>query len=61
MYSTKNKLFYPVNVGRNVARDAALTHFILASDIELYPSINLVGDFLKMIERNEERGLSKHK
>lgn len=59
-YKTENKLFYPVNVGRNVARDAALTHFILASDIELYPSSGLVEQFLKMIELNEERGLMKN-
>lgn len=59
-YKTEHNLFYPVNVGRNVARDAALTHFILASDIELYPSSGLVDKFLKMIERNEERGLLKN-
>lgn len=59
-YKTEHKLNYPVNVGRNVARDAALTHFILASDIELYPSSDLVEKFLKMIELNEERGLSKN-
>lgn len=45
---------YPINVGRNIARDAALTHFILASDIELYPSPNFVSKFLEMIARNEE-------
>lgn len=43
---------YPVNVARNIARDAALTHFILASDIELYPSPNLIPRFLNMIARN---------
>lgn len=42
---------YPVNVGRNIARDAAMTHFILASDIELYPNPGLVRKFLEMIAR----------
>lgn len=46
-------MLYPVNVGRNVARDAAMTYFILASDIELYPNPGLVGKFLRMIARNE--------
>lgn len=53
LYKTQKKMLYPVNVGRNVARDAALTHFILASDIELYPNPGLVGRFLRMIARNE--------
>lgn len=43
-----------MNVARNVARDAALTHFILPSDIELYPSPNLVPRFLNMIARNRK-------
>ena len=42
-----------MNVGRNIARDAAMTHFILASDIELYPNPGLVHKFLEMIARNE--------
>lgn len=45
-------LLYPVNVARNIARDAAVTHYILPSDIELYPSPNLVPRFLNMIARN---------
>lgn len=53
LYKTQKKLLYPVNVGRNIARDAALTHFILASDIELYPNPGLVKKFLEMIARNE--------
>lgn len=53
LYKTQKKLLYPVNVGRNVARDAAMTHFILASDIELYPNPGLVHKFLEMIVRNE--------
>ena len=46
-------MLYPVNVGRNIARDAAQTHFILASDIELYPTPGLAKKFLEMIARND--------
>ncbi|CAD7086186.1 unnamed protein product [Hermetia illucens] len=48
-YKLKKNLLYPVNVGRNIARDAALTHFILASDVELFPNPGLVNQFLEMI------------
>lgn len=53
LYKAQKKLLYPVNVGRNIARDAAMTHFILASDIELYPNPGLVRKFLEMIARND--------
>lgn len=53
MYKTQKKLLYPVNVGRNIARDAALTHYILASDVELYPNPGLVRKFLEMVARND--------
>jgi beta-1,4-glucuronyltransferase 1 len=58
-YTKSKNLTYPVNVGRNVARDAALTHFILASDIELYPSPNLPEKFLKMVAKMSDEALSK--
>ncbi|KAG6447545.1 hypothetical protein O3G_MSEX005071 [Manduca sexta] len=51
-YMKEKSLLYPVNVARNIARDAAVTHFILPSDIELYPSPNLIPRFLNMIARN---------
>ncbi|XP_026484405.2 beta-1,4-glucuronyltransferase 1 [Vanessa tameamea] len=51
-YMKAKSLLYPVNVARNIAREAAVTHFILPSDIELYPSPNLVPRFLNMIARN---------
>ncbi|XP_041973730.1 beta-1,4-glucuronyltransferase 1 [Aricia agestis] len=51
-YMKAKSLLYPVNVARNIARDSAVTHFILPSDIELYPSPNLVPRFLNMIARN---------
>lgn len=53
LYRSHKKLLYPVNVGRNVARDSALTHFILASDIELYPSPGIIHEFLNMIRRQD--------
>lgn len=53
LYKTQKKLLYPVNVGRNIARESALTHFVLASDIELYPSPLLAERFLNMIARNK--------
>ena len=37
-YRTMNNLTYPVNVGRNIARQSATSHFVFPSDIELYPS-----------------------
>ncbi|CAO1393759.1 unnamed protein product [Diamesa hyperborea] len=53
LYKTQKKLLYPVNVGRNIARDASQTHFLLASDIELYPNPGLVRKFLEMVARND--------
>ncbi|KAL7741561.1 hypothetical protein ACLKA6_019335 [Drosophila palustris] len=35
-------------------RNAALTHFVLASDIELYPSPGLAIGFLQMLSRNPD-------
>lgn len=60
MYKTQKKLLYPVNVGRNVAREMAQTHFLLASDIELYPSPNIIPQFLKMISINKGPLLRKN-
>lgn len=52
-YKFQQNLTYPKNVARNIARDSALTHFLLVSDIDLYPSPGLPGKFLEMIARNE--------
>lgn len=54
-YKKKLGLVYPVNVARNVARESATTHFVFPSDIELYPSPNLIPDFLEMIRRNDKK------
>lgn len=59
MYKNEKKLLYPVNVGRNVARESAITHYILASDIELYPSPDLPSKFLEMIRRRDQPPLFK--
>ncbi|KAF2881262.1 hypothetical protein ILUMI_24907 [Ignelater luminosus] len=60
MYKTQKKLLYPVNVGRNVARETAQTHYILPSDIELYPSPTIIQQFLEMIAENVGPLLSKN-
>lgn len=51
VYRVENKLPYPINVARNVARLSAKTKYLLASDIELYPSVNIVKMFKKLLER----------
>ncbi|XP_050308607.1 beta-1,4-glucuronyltransferase 1-like isoform X2 [Anthonomus grandis grandis] len=60
MYKAQKKLLYPVNVGRNVAREMAQTHYILPSDIELYPSPNISTKFLEMVATNVGPLLSKN-
>ncbi|XP_052123312.1 beta-1,4-glucuronyltransferase 1 [Frankliniella occidentalis] len=54
LYKAQKGLLYPVNVGRNIAREAAATHYLLASDIELYPSPGVIPDFLEMIRRQDK-------
>ena len=49
-----SQLDYPVNVGRNIAREAANSYYIFPSDIELYPNPGLIPAFLDMIRRNEK-------
>jgi len=55
-FKQANNLTYPVNVGRNIARESALTHFVLVSDIELYPNPGLIQSFLKMIKNTNQEG-----
>ena len=50
-YRRGHSLDYPINVARMIARESATTHFVLAADIELYPSSNFIPKFLKMIEK----------
>ncbi|CRL04685.1 CLUMA_CG017749, isoform A, partial [Clunio marinus] len=53
-YRALKELVYPINVGRNLARETVGTHFVLASDIELYPSPGLNENFFRMINQNPE-------
>ena len=43
-------------MARNVAREMAQTHFVFPSDIELYPSPQLIPTFLDMIRREDMLG-----
>ena len=52
-FKAEHKNPYPINVVRNVARTQSRTRYVLASDIELYPSINVVSMFKNMLEREE--------
>ncbi|RWS06097.1 N-acetyllactosaminide beta-1:3-N-acetylglucosaminyltransferase-like protein [Dinothrombium tinctorium] len=58
-FRKENKLHYPINVARNVARLSARTKYILVSDIELYPSINIIPMFLDLL-KNERNDLIKN-
>lgn len=53
VYKAQKKLLYPVNVGRNVARESATTHYVLPSDIELYPSPGVIDGFMDMVRRQD--------
>ncbi|KAK4887710.1 hypothetical protein RN001_003981 [Aquatica leii] len=50
-FRNKKGLIYPVNVSRNVARNATATTFVLVSDVELIPSKNLASRFLQMTRK----------
>lgn len=56
-FKMMKNLTYPVNVGTNLAKGAASTHFLLASDIELIPSSDLVDSFFNMIQRDPDKFL----
>lgn len=49
LYKIEANISYPINVARNVARDNAQTYFVLASDVELYPSLNIIDSFMSMV------------
>lgn len=61
MYKTRKNLTYPINVGRNIARKSANTYFIFACDIELYPNIGFIDQFLTMAVNNISSVLSDGK
>ncbi|KAL7642857.1 UNVERIFIED_CONTAM: hypothetical protein RMT77_006145 [Armadillidium vulgare] len=49
-YRKKNGLSYPINLARNVAKSSTSTFFTFPCDIEQYPSVNIISDFLKMLQ-----------
>ncbi|KAG7175372.1 Beta-1-4-glucuronyltransferase 1-like 1 [Homarus americanus] len=53
-YRQQRKLLYPVNVARNTARQAVQTYFVFPSDVELYPSINFITEFFKMLKQPDK-------
>lgn len=56
-----NNLTYPINLGRNIAHDSATIHFVLASDIELYPSSGVVSSYFEMIKSAKEEVAFRNK
>ncbi|XP_045111113.1 beta-1,4-glucuronyltransferase 1-like isoform X2 [Portunus trituberculatus] len=50
-YRQHKNLMYPVNLARNIARQAVQTYFVVSSDMELYPSINFIPEFFRMLKR----------
>ena len=54
-----HNLTYPINVARNLARESATTHYILPSDIELYPNPGLISGFLRMITDGNEAVINR--
>ena len=58
---SKLGLLYPINVARNVAREASNTHFVFPCDVELYPSPDFIPRFLAMIRRESSEYSPKPK
>ncbi len=58
-YRLDRNLDFPINTARNVAREAASSHWILQSDNELIPSPGLAPKFLDMIAKGEESALAR--
>lgn len=52
IFGTQDKPIFTSNVARNIAREAANTYFILPCDIQLYPSVGFVEQFLDMVHLN---------
>lgn len=50
-FRREQHLIYPINVGRNVARNASTTNYFLVSDIEMVPSDGLAPKFLTMVRK----------
>ncbi|CAK1542658.1 unnamed protein product [Leptosia nina] len=50
-FRREHKMIYPINVGRNVARNASKTNYFIVSDIEMVPSFGLAPKFLRMVRK----------
>ncbi|XP_037871336.1 uncharacterized protein LOC105841951 isoform X2 [Bombyx mori] len=50
-FRKENNMLYPINVGRNVARNASKTNYFIVSDIEMVPSDGLATKFLVMLRK----------
>ncbi|XP_076059747.1 beta-1,4-glucuronyltransferase 1-like isoform X2 [Oratosquilla oratoria] len=50
-YRSSKLLPYPVNVARNVARSASTTQYVLPSDVELFPSSDMIPEFLAFMQK----------
>lgn len=57
LFRDSHRLPYPINVARNVARLQSRTKYLLASDIELYPSLNIVSMFKVLMQKEEANQL----
>lgn len=55
-FRSKHDLVYPVNVARNVARNASATQYIMVADVELIPSDGLASKFTKMVKKHRITG-----
>lgn len=54
------KLSYPINIARNVAREAVATKYVFSTDLELYPSLDLEQDIIKLTKRLGNQGVGNH-
>ncbi|XP_022120964.1 beta-1,4-glucuronyltransferase 1-like [Pieris rapae] len=50
-FRREHKMIYPINVGRNIARNASKTNYFIVSDIEMVPSFGLAPKFLRMVRK----------
>lgn len=50
-FRKEQNILYPINVGRNVARNASTTNYFIVSDIEMVPSEGLAPKFLTMVRK----------
>jgi len=59
-YRKIHSMTYPINVGRNIARESSNSHYVFPSDIELYPNPGLIPSFLHMVTNGEEAALKRN-